>query len=356
MTRESVKLIHAALDETPDMEIILRGVLDPGSLAVLKIAEYQREVMPLTTISKLAKAFDAGSSVPDIDLGMRGQSYLEKGDAFYLQDPVFIIDGLQRVSAARHLMKTKPGASPKLGATVHFSTTEAWERDRFRTLNADRSKLSPNILIRNMRTTMPVIELLYGLCHDKTFIMHNRVCWAQRATRDHLISALSLMRVGGILHSHLGPGRSVTITELSGGLQTIMTKIGRLVFRDNLRTFFEIIDDCWGIKVITFREGATYLRLSFLSCLATIFSRHQIFWHGSRLHVDKNIVRKIQSFPVSDPEVRNLSSASGKARELLYQLMLNHINRGKRAKRLGSEEVTDLNPRPEEDPAEVAQA
>ena len=28
MTRESVKLIHAALDETPDMEIILRGVLD----------------------------------------------------------------------------------------------------------------------------------------------------------------------------------------------------------------------------------------------------------------------------------------------------------------------------------------
>lgn len=351
MSRESIKMVCAALDETADHEIILRGVLDPDSLAALKIDDYQREVMPLPTIGKLAKAFETGSSVPDIDLGMRGEGFTEREDAFYLQDPVYIIDGLQRVSAARHVMKTNPGVRPKLGATVHFSTTEPWERERFRILNADRNKLSPNILIRNMRTTMPVIELLYGLCHDKTFIMYNRVCWSQRATREHLISALSLMRVAGILHSHIGPGRSVQIVELSQGLQTIMTKAGRLVFRDNLRTFFDIIDQCWGIKVITFREGATYLRLSFMSCLAAIFSKHRVFWNGSRLHVDKQIVRKIQSFPVSDPEVRNLSSASGKARELLYQLMLNHINRGKRGKRLGMEEVTDLNPRPDEDAA-----
>jgi len=355
MPRGSVKVIHAALDETPDREIILRGVIDPESLQMLKIADYQREVMPLTTISKLAKAFESNASVPDIDLGMRGESFVEREQSFYLQDDVYIIDGLQRVSAARHVMKTKPDVKPQLGATIHFNTNEEWERQRFKTLNVDRNKLSPNILIRNLRSSNPAVEMLYHLCHDKTFVMHNRVCWSQRATRDHLISALTLLKATGVLHSHVGPGRTTHLEDLCAGLSSIMDKTGRLVLRDNVKAFFDVIDQCWGISVITFREGATYLRSTFLWCLANIFSKHQVFWHGSRLFIGKDLLRKIKSFPVADPEVRNLSSASGKARELLYQLMLDHINRGKRTQRLGTEEKTDLNPRAG-DPDEPAPA
>jgi len=335
-SRTSVKIINAALDETPDREIILRGSIDPDSLINLRIDDYQREVMPLASLSSLVKAFQGTSSVPDVDLGMRGESYREHEDAFYLQDPVYIVDGLQRISAALHAMKVDGHLRPRLGAAIHFSTTAEWERTRFRTLNADRSKLSPNILLRNLHATIPVVEMLHLLSQDKDFVLNKRICWSQRQSRDQLISALTMLKVTGALHAHLGPGRGNHLHELAVGLQTTMTKVGRTTMRDNVKLFFDIVDQCWGVRVVAFREGATYLRQTFLWVLATMFSNHVTFWHGNKLYVEKDLLRKIQGFPVTDPEVRNLASSSGKARELLYILLLNHVNRGKRTQRLES--------------------
>ncbi|EKD32731.1 MAG: hypothetical protein ACD_76C00158G0003, partial [uncultured bacterium] len=56
-----VKLVHGALDEVDGGEIILRGSLDNESLHLLKAADYQREVLPLTSILKLVKGFENGS-------------------------------------------------------------------------------------------------------------------------------------------------------------------------------------------------------------------------------------------------------------------------------------------------------
>jgi hypothetical protein len=331
---DSIKVLHAALDEDGD-EIILRGSIDPNSLRHLKVADYQREILPLSTIAALAEAFEKGS-VPDIDLGMRGERYIDRGGVIYLQDDVYIVDGLQRVTAAMHLLNKQTGKTPRLGATIHFGTTEVWERERFRILNADRSKLSPNVLLRNMRHDFPVVDLLYKLCADKSFVLHDRVSWAQRMRRQDLISAVTLVKIVSSMHAHIGPGRYNRIEQLVPALQKMMDKVGPNIFRDNVRTFFEVVDQCWGIKRVAFKEGASYMRLTFLWCLAMIFSQHQNFWRGDRLFVEAPLIRKLSLFPVSDPQVIGLSSSGGKARDMLLYLMVKHLDSGKRTKKLRS--------------------
>ena len=84
----SIKVCNAALDQSPSGDIVLRGVIHPDSLSGLRVASYQREVLPITSLSRLIKAIKAGTTLPDIELGMRGQKYIERGGCFHLQDDV----------------------------------------------------------------------------------------------------------------------------------------------------------------------------------------------------------------------------------------------------------------------------
>src|SRR3989344_3325912 len=145
----SIKVRHAALDEF-DGQIVLRGRIDPVSLGDLKVGPYQRELLPKSKIGDLKTAFkDPSGSVPDLDLGMRGGNFsidkkapTEHGEVLILHDPVFIIDGLQRTTAAKELLLE--GCEARIGAMIHFGTTEEWEQKRFYTLNVARTRLSPN--------------------------------------------------------------------------------------------------------------------------------------------------------------------------------------------------------------------
>jgi len=333
-----VRIVKAALDEG-STGIILRGVIDPKSLRLLQIGPYQREIMPLNTISELAEAIEKGS-VPDIELGVRGSNYMErKRGVFELAEDVFIIDGLQRVTAAKELLKR--GGKPSLGATIHFGTDEELERQRFRILNASRTKVSSNILLRNCRTESPAIDTFCNLSmHERDFVMCGKVSWSQRMARDHFITALTFLKVIGALHSHIGPGLSSNWHDISRGIQTIHDKVGRNTMRENTKTFFDFVDESWGIKSVTFKEGAAHLRQTFLICLALLFSRHETFWKGNRLFIDKDLKRKIASFPINDPQIRNLASSGGHAGKILLQYMLEHVNSGKRTRRLVERKFT----------------
>lgn len=336
MSRESIKIIHAALDEVEGREIILRGTVSPDSLTRLQVDTYQRETLPLTHIRQLVRAFEEGSSIPDIVLGMRGGDFTERDGAFYLKDDVFIIDGLQRTQAAIQYMNDR-GGTPRLGAAIHFGTSFEWERRLFQLLNGGlRVKLSPNVLLRNERHEHTVVEMLYDLTTtDRTCVMRDRVCWKQRMDRVHLISAMTFLKVATTLHSHVAlGGRCAALDELIRAADKMAEKVTEAVFGANIRSFFAIVDECWGIKSVHFKEGAAYMRLTFLTTLAALFSRHTDFWRGDKLTVDADLRRKIKSFPLTDPNVRNLTAASGKARYMLYQLLLDHVNSGKRTKRL----------------------
>ena len=334
MGRESIKVVNGALD-TAGSDVVLRGVLDPQSLKLIKVDDYQREVLPITSLSSLVKAFaNKASKVPDVTLGARGGNFTEREGAFYLQDDVYVADGLQRISAAMHSMRSNANLAPHLGAVVYFNTSRASEMELFRILNVRRLKLSPNVLVRNMRESNAAVNVLYGLTFDRSWILYDRVCWTQRMRRNELITAVTLLKVVGSLHSTFGPGLSTGVEDLSAAVAKTMDSVGRAAMRENVRTFFDAIDEAWGVRSVSFKEGAVYLRNTFLYSLSLVLAHHQNFWKGSKLYIPLDLRKKLSTFPVADPSVQGLAGAHGSARMMLYQLLVNHLNSGRRVGRL----------------------
>lgn len=338
---DAIRVVNAALDETNEGDIVLRGVISPESLHHLKVDDYQREAMPLTSLSSILDALEKNENLPDIEVGMRGQKFKEEKDgSFLLFDPVYLIDGLQRRNAASHWLATNPGAPVRVGATIHFDTTKDWERERFRKLNSQRSKVSPNVLLRNRREESPAVLMFYGITtNEKSFLLHNRVSWSQRMTKGDLLTALTFSKVVGVLHSHKAATRRNQIDELVPALDKAVEVVGIQNMRENIRAFFGLVDECWGVRRVQYREGAAHMRGAFLSVLAKVVSDHHDFWRQpdeKRLFIEASLKRKIAQFPTHDPHILNLSSSGGKSREILYALLRDHINSGKRTKRLVS--------------------
>jgi hypothetical protein len=345
---QHIKLINAALDKfrAPGQQetLVLRGVIAPECLRHIQADDYQREVLSQAKINKLKEAL-VTSSVPDIELGMRGANYSRGADhgVFYLRDAVFVIDGLQRKTAGVQLMEADGTVKPRIGALVHLNTNKDWERNRFRILNQERSRLSANVLLRNLRPDSVGVDMLYRLCtEDKAFALHDRVQWAQNMTRGQLIPALLLCRSVTILHSRFCVGgRDYDPNGLSVALDKMVGIVGKNTMRDNIRQFYELVDECFGIRRVAFRDSAVQLRSTFLTVLADLFTRFNVFWKEHRLVVERDLRRKIGQFPLHDPEVSRLAGAGGQARVILYTMLLDHVNSGKRTKRLRPDEAVE---------------
>lgn len=334
--REPVKITNAALAEN-EGSITLRGELDPSSFSQIGVDDYQREVLPIDP--RLGKysldvAIKRGDIIPDITLACRGGDFSIRDGVYTLKDPIYVVDGLQRLSAGLRVMAAGEKTHPCLGCVVYFNTTRDWERERFRILNSVQSKLSANVLIRNLREDIPAIDMLHGLTKDSSFALYNRVAWQQRMQRSELLTALSLLRVAGALHSLHGPGMANSSRLLSLSLEKIMGVVGRVQMRENVKTFFGVLDSCWGVKRITYGERANYIKGSFMGALALVFAHHQNFWEDRKLVVEASLRRKIALFPTTDPVVQSLAGSHGVGRTHLYQLMVAHINSGKRTKKL----------------------
>lgn len=338
---KSVKLINGVLHDSPlrGGSIILRGVIDASTLKQLRFDDYQREALPLSSLRKLTKALQDNSPLPDIEVGMRGEKFITRGDEWFLSDPCFVIDGQQRVNACVNFLQLQPGANVFLGATVHFATTKEWERERFRILNTDRIKVSPNIILRNMREDNPAIAKLYEMSNvpDDYWCLGGRISWDQNMRRGKLITALNLLKIVGRLHAHIAPGRDSRLVYLGPQLDVLMDKITPSQFRDNIKVFFDVVDEAWGVRIVQYRELSTHLHTGFLLMLAHFFSNHLDFWkgvNGYRLHVDADIKRKIAQFPLNDPGIAPLTSSAGASRHVLYGLFVKHVNSGRRTKKM----------------------
>jgi hypothetical protein len=362
MAREvsGVKILNAAIEERPDGAIILRGTLSPESLRSLRADDYQREVLSKTGAgggrpSRIRQGIEDGSALPDIELGMRGQNFTTTGKSVVLHDPVYIIDGLQRVNAMLEHMSehdNKPNGAIPLGAAIHFDTTKEWENERFTILNKLRTPVAPAVLLRNMREQHPALLTLYGLSKaDASFVLYERVCWDQRMKQQEIIAAPALVKAAMALHRHVmertvsargkanltqkvtagerGAGRSIGIID------RVAKDIGLQNFRDNVKDYFKIIDECWGIRTIEYGEAQGHLRGNFLMTLGTFLSRNEVLWdeRGRRLKVDTKTLAKLRSFPINDPEIRRLCAAGAvSVIPLLYNYLLEHMNKNKPAK------------------------
>ncbi|HEX5426578.1 MAG TPA: hypothetical protein VFW94_23725 [Candidatus Acidoferrales bacterium] len=327
----SIKITRAALDEQ-EHEIVLRGVIEPESLSLLKVADYQREELPQSKIGPLMVALQAGG-VPDLQLGCRGGDFREREGAYYIADDVYIIDGLQRRTAALKLMEK--GLRPHVGATICFNTTEELERKRFRALNISSVKLSPNVLLRNLRYESPCLQALYQLCLSSQFVFSRKISWSQRMRRGEILTATTLTKVTGYLHRRMGSA----LAERSHGklvpaLDRVMNKIGRAIMMANVREYFDVVNYCFRTGEVVYTDAAPSLRATFLYTLADVLGSFEDFWKDYELSVPAELRKKIARFPINDPHVVALCASGGSSMKILYNLIVDHINSGKRTKRL----------------------
>lgn len=345
----SIKLLQSMLEESPlrGGTLIMQAVVAFDSLPELKVDDYQRKVLTLTPRSRLYQAFEKGEVLPAIELGMRGQRYVTRDGVAYLQDDVYILDGLQRVSGAMRYGSLHQGWARNLLATIHFDTTRAWERERFEVLNVARVKMSPNILLRNKREDSNGCNLLYQLCMEDTrFPLQQRVSWEQTMSRNDLITAMNFAKTAIRMHTHIGVGGGGTqnLDGITTMLDRLVESVGARNLQNNINSFYKLIDDCWGIRAVQYRDTATQLRGVFMMVLARVISDHTDFWKAQdrQLQIPRELLAKIKSFPVQDPTVVNLAGSAGKARHMLYTMIVDHINSGKRTRHLSARENLDL--------------
>lgn len=344
-----VRLQNATLDDKEDV-IVAHGWLDIEALEGLHVGDYQREVIEFGRNlgggksngrkSPILKGLEQGARLPDIILGMRGQRFTSRGQNFMLEDDVYIVDGLQRVSA----MKAYATANPELrntmriGAEVRFNTTRDTERDLFTALNTQRKAMSPNVLLRNSRTEFTSIATLYGLSRNEPkFALFGKVCWNQQMSRAEIITAFNVVKAANALHSCFLPG----LGRLTGQalnypprLEQIVKKVRLATFRDNMITFFDAIDEVWGIRGIKYTDMSPQIRSTFMNTLGQLMADHENFWDGNKLVVDAAAKAKLRQFPITDPTIIRLAGAGTTAGAILYNYLRDHMNKSKRVNQL----------------------
>lgn len=340
MTTE-INLLNGTLKDC-GTEIVAQGWLNIEGMSALLVDDYQREeLVSSKKKGKLKSAVEAGKVLPPITLGMRGQKYHMNGKSMMvLEDPVYIVDGLQRIFAMKTVAGEDPDKAPTLliSAEVRFSTTKAAEKQLFEEMNINRTSVSPNVILRNRRDNHPGVLTLYGLSHsDRSSPLFGRVSWNQRMSRGELLTALMVAKVACKLHAHK-VGVAHHVQYLPDALDKVGEEFGLKNFRDNMQTFFSIIHECWSLAHIEYTQKATHLRGNFLEGMAQILSSHTDFWEGNRLVVRTAQRKRIAAWPVLDPEVGRLASAGNMALSLLVHLLVEHYNKGLKSNRLNPRE------------------
>jgi hypothetical protein len=322
---------------------VLRGDLDLAvSVSHLKWDWYQRkEGFSRKKMKEMIDDFIAGDEFPDIILGMRGHRYdVYKGDVVDLHDDVYIIDGLQRWSAALSALREDPSLLIRLGVKLYFATNVDFERTMFRELNTRQTSMSANVILRNEKEVNRLAGSLYGVSmNTPKFALYRRVCWDQTATQGEggdLITGVMLLNLSIELHKHLmGPINRMTILDRLEYTEQKINAVGLQQNRDNLIAFFEFIDAAWGARTPGLTKvKAPWMRAGWLATIAQILSDHEEFWRGKALFVSLPMTREFKKLDPFDAELWRLAGANLHGREVLYQLMVKQLNKGRSTNRL----------------------
>lgn len=336
----SIKLVSSNLSEADDGEIIAIGFFDIDAMRSLKIDAYQRQFLGRTgsgNKTKIERAVEAGVRLPSIVVGMRGQKYTTRGDSMFLENPTYVIDGHQRVTTLMNYADANPEKADKLliGAEVRFDTNFDSESELFHALNAYRTAVSGNVMLRNKKEHNKAVATLYGLSHsDTSSPIYGKVQWDQRMKRGELITGIMVLNIAIGLHNKGRPHQRGNVDRLADYASGVMDTVGMRQFRENVVTFFLTHDEVFNFSKIEIREKASAIKGNFLVSLAQMFSAHKNFWFGNKLVVSAANRRKLATFPINDPEIMRLSASGTMAQPLLYDMLLKHMNKGKRTHRL----------------------
>ena len=340
-TSKQVVITNPSIDEY-EGDTVIRGILSPESLENLRIDRYQREQMTPKKIANLAKAFVSKESIPDIDISERRKDFgVDNHGNVVLSGPVYIVDGQQRRAGA--LKALDEGFSPRLGAVVFLGKTKEWEKKRFLVLNLTQTRVSPSVILRNLKEENPGVRNLWYLSTtDESFFMKDRISWDQYMAKGQLLRATAFIGVAIQLHRHL-----ITRNETSNacsGAERLASSVNRVFeamdcsdcLRKNITTFFKTVDNAYNIRDITYVSSAAHIKGTFLVTLAEVFSSHENFWRDKELVIDRRTIERLSKFNLFEPTIANLiSNSSGNSvNRTLLSFIINHINHGRRSGRL----------------------
>ncbi len=320
-----------------EQRVFVRGRLSLDSLGHIAIPKYQREKIAGLKHHELIEAIGT-DQLGDIDLGMRGTAYRERDGVLYLHDPVYTTDGFQRLAAAIAYVKLDPEAQFSLGAMVHFGSTYEQECVRFEDINTSQTRVSPNVLLRNRAINDPrsAIGLVYRMTTStspthSSFPLNQRVQWGQSKTTTELIPANGLFKTICYLHGHLGYGVGNNVPMLCDKIEKIYLELGQKAFVDNIRAFFEVVDNSYGIRTIEYRDGSVHMNAGFLFALAQYFSHHEYpFWKDDALAVRPADVKRLGQFNLQEPSTNSLARArNDQARSNMEFALIQHMSKGR---------------------------
>lgn len=336
-----IKLRHGVITGR-DGRLVLRGELDTDTIFQLLTDWYQRGEVASFKTKRLVKSLEAGAMFPDLTLGMRGKNYQATNSGeVSLSDPVYVIDGMQRWSAALYVLENMPDIPVQLGARVFAPTDVEFERNLFREMNQNHTAMGASVLLRNEKETSRVAATLYGLSiNEPDFALCHRVAWNQQAATGpggDLVRGIVLLKVLASLQMHLmrgAKGASLSrVLDLLSLCDNRIDAVGLNQSRKNLVRFFDVIDEVWGIRSVPIKFGAPQLKEAWLVIIARIFSDHREFWRDEiELFVSKDHIRDLRKIDPNDPALLAFASAGGAAaqRQQLYFNMLAYLNKGKR--------------------------
>ena len=255
--------------------------------------------------------------VEDITLGMRGDRYRrDKGD-FYLLDDCFGINGRQRLYAAKAALIRRPGLKLRIGCKVYFNTTYDSENDMFCAMNSTQQRVSATVLLRNKYMTSAASKALVDLSSSDDFALCDRVGWDQKMLAGQNIMGMNLARVAGELHEHKGALTFGKTYDILKSLDDVCVKITAAVFAANVIKFFDVIDDCWGL-----RNGKTpeQLNREFLSVLARLLNSYENFWDADEFYFAPKYVSRLKKFD-SERAIKTMMKNNRGAKEVIFEVL-----------------------------------
>lgn len=336
MVMQQKVIITDALVTEVNGQYVIRGIIAPESLRAIDRPSYQREPMKGTKVYEGMMEAHRTGSLPDVYLNMRGTRYDEYDDgSVHLISGTVMVDGLQRISSGIDVMNDEERpATPHQGAYIAVNKDEAWERMMFETLNFDRTQLSANVALRNLKEVLPAMNVLYRFTRNNTSPLFGRVTWTQPKKRGELLTGTVYVKAVGRLHSHFGPGIRSNAKEAAEGIDAIMVEISRKTLEENVREFFTLIETCWGITELK-TPGATQLKQGFLFTLARVLADHPQFWDGDRLFVHDRDVAKLKKLDVDAEGIANIAGSTHSSNtSVLYNTILGFLMKNVRASRL----------------------
>ncbi len=341
-------LLNATISEGPENMLVITGHIDPATLENPTTDSYQREFLsPNTGNRSIMKALKNGDRLPQVELAVRHEDYdvletnsLKGGCKILLPGPVYIVDGLQRISTAVLYMKKVLTSDdtyvpPLLGAVIFLNSNQSWERLRFNDTNVSRQKVSPNLLLNNWADegddNNPIQKIRALSSLKKQSPIYRRVCWNQRMSKGHILTALTVAKTALALHAHCVPnfGTVKRVEQISEALITLGDEISPSQIALNTSVFFSIIDKVFGVADVAYGQLNTHLRPGFLITLAKLFSDHVDFWCDQKkrdkfCEVDK-VSKSLKKIGINDPGFHNLVTANSKGVSMVYSMILHSI-------------------------------